>query len=47
MFVFWFQVMLGGAESPGGVELLTVTVARDEHGYGMKVSGEYLETYVS
>ncbi|XP_061724890.1 rho guanine nucleotide exchange factor 11 isoform X2 [Cydia pomonella] len=32
--------MLGGAGSPGGDELLTVTVVRDEHGYGMKVSGD-------
>lgn len=32
--------MLGGTGSPGGDELLTVTVVRDEHGYGMKVSGE-------
>ncbi|KAH9632428.1 hypothetical protein HF086_010821 [Spodoptera exigua] len=32
--------MLGGAGSPGGDDLLTVTVVRDEHGYGMKVSGE-------
>ncbi|XP_047999772.1 nascent polypeptide-associated complex subunit alpha, muscle-specific form-like [Leguminivora glycinivorella] len=32
--------MLGGAGSPGGEELLTVTVVRDEHGYGMKVSGD-------
>ncbi|RVE51892.1 hypothetical protein evm_003512 [Chilo suppressalis] len=32
--------MLGGAASPGGEDLLTVTVARDEHGYGMKVSGD-------
>lgn len=31
--------MLGGAGSPGGDELLTVTVIKDEHGYGMKVSG--------
>ncbi|CAB3245269.1 unnamed protein product [Arctia plantaginis] len=33
-------VMLGGAGSPGGDDLLTVTVVRDEHGYGMKVSGD-------
>ncbi|XP_038217274.1 rho guanine nucleotide exchange factor 11 isoform X2 [Zerene cesonia] len=35
--------MLGGAVgagSPTGDDLLTVTVARDEHGYGMKVSGD-------
>lgn len=32
--------MLGGAVSPGGDDLLTVTVVRDEHGYGMKVSGD-------
>ncbi|XP_028162482.1 uncharacterized protein LOC114354346 [Ostrinia furnacalis] len=32
--------MLGGAGSPGGDDLLTVTIARDEHGYGMKVSGD-------
>ncbi|XP_049881963.1 uncharacterized protein LOC126377987, partial [Pectinophora gossypiella] len=32
--------MLGGAGSPGGDELLTVTIQRDEHGYGMKVSGD-------
>ncbi|XP_068624314.1 rho guanine nucleotide exchange factor 11 [Battus philenor] len=32
--------MLGGAGDAGGGELLTVTVARDEHGYGMKVSGD-------
>ncbi|XP_026744295.1 uncharacterized protein LOC113505691 isoform X2 [Trichoplusia ni] len=32
--------MLGGAGSPGGDDLLTVTVVRDEHGYGMKVSGD-------
>ncbi|XP_041986036.1 rho guanine nucleotide exchange factor 11 isoform X5 [Aricia agestis] len=38
--------MLGGtggggvATSPGADNLLTVTVARDEHGYGMKVSGD-------
>ncbi|KAJ0170642.1 hypothetical protein K1T71_014013 [Dendrolimus kikuchii] len=32
--------MLGGAGSPGGDEFLTVTVVRDEHGYGMKVSGD-------
>ncbi|XP_053620775.1 uncharacterized protein RhoGEF2 isoform X2 [Plodia interpunctella] len=32
--------MLGGASSPGGDDLLTVTVVRDEHGYGMKVSGD-------
>ncbi|KAI8433895.1 hypothetical protein MSG28_015823 [Choristoneura fumiferana] len=32
--------MLGGTGSPGGDELLTVTVVRDEHGYGMKVSGD-------
>ncbi|XP_060807923.1 uncharacterized protein LOC106130397 [Amyelois transitella] len=32
--------MLGGAASPGGDDLLTVTVVRDEHGYGMKVSGD-------
>ncbi|XP_052742710.1 LOW QUALITY PROTEIN: rho guanine nucleotide exchange factor 11 [Bicyclus anynana] len=30
----------GGAASPAGDELLTVTVVRDEHGYGMKVSGD-------
>ncbi|CAH0718344.1 unnamed protein product, partial [Brenthis ino] len=38
------KVMLGGAVgevSPGGEDLhLTVTVVRDEHGYGMKVSGD-------
>nr|XP_037875661.1 uncharacterized protein LOC101742925 isoform X3 [Bombyx mori] len=34
------KVMLGGAVSPGGDDLLTVTVVRDEHGYGMKVSGD-------
>ncbi|CAK1549160.1 unnamed protein product [Leptosia nina] len=36
-------VMLGGtvgAVSPSGEDLLTVTVVRDEHGYGMKVSGD-------
>ncbi|VVD01509.1 unnamed protein product [Leptidea sinapis] len=35
--------MLGGtvgAASPSGEELLTVTVLKDEHGYGMKVSGD-------
>ncbi|KAL0810258.1 hypothetical protein ABMA28_010421 [Loxostege sticticalis] len=32
--------MLGGAGSPGGDDLLTVTIVRDEHGYGMKVSGD-------
>ncbi|XP_050357876.1 rho guanine nucleotide exchange factor 11 [Nymphalis io] len=35
--------MLGGtvgAGSPGGEDLLTVTVVSDEHGYGMKVSGD-------
>lgn len=32
--------MLGGVCSPGGDDLLTVTVVRDEHGYGMKVSGD-------
>nr|XP_026484181.1 rho guanine nucleotide exchange factor 11 isoform X2 [Vanessa tameamea] len=35
--------MLGGTVgggSPGGEDLLTVTVVRDEHGYGMKVSGD-------
>ncbi|CAH2235208.1 jg10460 [Pararge aegeria aegeria] len=34
--------MLGGAggASPAGEDLLTVTVVRDEHGYGMKVSGD-------
>ncbi|CAG4961031.1 unnamed protein product [Parnassius apollo] len=30
----------GGAGEPSGGELLTVTVVRDEHGYGMKVSGD-------
>ncbi|XP_069363375.1 rho guanine nucleotide exchange factor 11 [Maniola hyperantus] len=30
----------GGAVSPSGEDLLTVTVVRDEHGYGMKVSGD-------
>ncbi|XP_047541258.1 rho guanine nucleotide exchange factor 11 isoform X4 [Vanessa atalanta] len=30
----------GGGGSPGGEDLLTVTVVRDEHGYGMKVSGD-------
>ncbi|XP_045487366.1 uncharacterized protein LOC111001504 isoform X2 [Pieris rapae] len=29
-----------GAVSPTGEDLLTVTVVRDEHGYGMKVSGD-------
>lgn len=38
--VVLLQVMLGGAGSPGGDDLLTVTVVRDEHGYGMKVSGK-------
>lgn len=38
-YVLLLQVMLGGAGSPGGDDLLTVTVVRDEHGYGMKVSG--------
>ncbi|CAG9572573.1 unnamed protein product [Danaus chrysippus] len=32
--------MLGGAGPAGGDDLLTVTVVRDEHGYGMKVSGD-------
>ncbi|KAJ8708182.1 hypothetical protein PYW08_010548 [Mythimna loreyi] len=42
MFIVMFliKVMLGGAGSPGGDDLLTVTVVRDEHGYGMKVSGD-------
>ncbi|XP_052747717.1 uncharacterized protein LOC113523196 isoform X2 [Galleria mellonella] len=32
--------MLGGAASPGGDDVLIVTVVADEHGYGMKVSGD-------
>ncbi|KAM3968855.1 LOW QUALITY PROTEIN: rho guanine nucleotide exchange factor 2 [Aphomia sociella] len=32
--------MLGGAASPGGDDLLTVTVVCDDHGFGMKVSGD-------
>lgn len=41
---YCLQVMLGGAEGAGGAaekENLTVTIVRDEHGYGMKVSGLY------
>ncbi|XP_050555964.1 rho guanine nucleotide exchange factor 12 isoform X3 [Spodoptera frugiperda] len=40
LVMFFIKVMLGGAGSPGGDDLLTVTVVRDENGYGMKVSGE-------
>ncbi|XP_059054643.1 bromodomain-containing protein 4 [Achroia grisella] len=32
--------MLSGATSPGGDDVLCVTVVADEHGYGMKVSGD-------
>lgn len=41
---YCFQVMLGGVEGAGRAaegEILTVTIVRDEHGYGMKVSGWY------
>lgn len=36
----------GGGGEPGAGELLTVTVVRDEHGYGMKVSGECTTTVI-
>lgn len=41
---YCLQVMLDGAEGAGGAgegEILTVTIVRDEQGYGMKVSGLY------
>ena len=41
--VVYLQVMLSGAGGGAGAdgELLTVTIARDEQGYGMKVSGGF------
>lgn len=46
MMMMYLQVMLRGAGSPGGDELLTVTVVRDENGFGMKVSGTLLRYFL-